>query len=96
MAAYIVASIKIRDREGYARYEAGFMDVFSKYEGELVAVSETAEVLEGEWPYTRAVLLRFPDRVAAKAWYESPEYQQLAAHRRDASEGVIIAVDAFV
>ena len=93
MSHYIVASIAIEDRETYGRYEAGFLEVFAKFEGELVAVSDAPRVVEGEWPYTRAVLLRFPDAAAAERWYASPEYQAIARHRWQASTGSIISFD---
>ena len=73
-------------------YEAGFMQVFSKFRGELLAVSDTPQVVEGDWPYTRAVVIRFPDAEEARRWYESSEYQALAEHRRRASKGSIIAL----
>ena len=29
MSVYVVAQIRIRDREAYARYELGFMEIFA-------------------------------------------------------------------
>lgn len=81
MPIYIVAELTIEDRSEYARYEAGFMDVFRQYRGELLAVDEAPAVIEGEWKHTRTVLLRFPDRAEAERWYRSPEYQAIAQHR---------------
>ena len=70
MSVYIVASIAVEDWETYGRYQDGFLDVFAKYKGELLAVSDTPQVIEGQWPYTRAVILRFPDEAEARRWYE--------------------------
>ena len=95
MAHYVVATIKINDRDGYAQYEAGFMEIFGQHAGELLAVSDTPSVLEGDWPFTRAVILRFDDAEAARRWYESPEYQKLAEHRWAASEGSLVSFDGF-
>jgi uncharacterized protein (DUF1330 family) len=47
-------------------------------------------VLEGEWPYTRTVVLRFADENEAKRWYESDEYQALAQYRFRASRATLI------
>ena len=85
MPVYIVAEISITDRAEYARYEAGFLAIWQKYRGELLAVDEQPTVLEGEWGHTRTVLLRFPDAAEAERWYRSPEYQALAQHRWRAS-----------
>ncbi|MEM1246644.1 MAG: DUF1330 domain-containing protein [Acidobacteriota bacterium] len=91
-AVYVVAQIQIDDRETYGRYEAGFGAIFERYEGELLSVSEDPELIEGEWSYTRTVLLRFPSSAALHAWYDSADYQELARHRWAASRGNIVAV----
>ncbi len=90
MSVYFVAGLRIHDGAGYDRYLEGFDAVFGRYEGEVVLVDETPAVLEGEWPYTRLVLLRFPDEAALRRWYESPEYQRLARLRHDAADGFIV------
>lgn len=85
MSIYLVAQINIEDRDTYARYEAGFMEIFDRYDGELLAVDQAVTELEGSWDYTRTVILRFPDEAAARSWYDSAEYQALAQHRFAAS-----------
>ena len=95
MAAYLVGQIRIHDREAYGRYEAGFFEIFSKYEGEFLAVHEGPVVLEGEWPYTRTVIIRFPSVEKLRLWYDSPEYQALAEHRRIASTGNVILLEGL-
>ena len=90
MPVYLSAQLDIHDREVYAAYEAGFMAIFQKYNGQILAVDETTEVLEGDWHYTRSVLIQFPNRADALAWFESPEYQSLAKHRRAAATGSIV------
>jgi len=92
MSSYVVAQISINDREKYARYEAGFMEIFSRFGGQVLAVDESPSIVEGHWPHTRTVLLRFDDIEAAKAWYHSEDYQRLAKHRWEAS----VADIAFV
>lgn len=81
MPVYVVAQITITDRTRYDAYQAGFPEVFAKYRGELLAVDESPRVVEGEWPYTRTVLIKFPDDAEAERWYSSPEYQAIAKHR---------------
>jgi uncharacterized protein (DUF1330 family) len=92
MTCYIVAQISISDRAGYADYESGFMDVFSRYQGRLLAVDESPEVLEGAWDCTRTVLVRFPSKEEARHWYHSAEYQELAQHRFAASSGNLVLI----
>lgn len=95
MSVYIIAQISIHDREEYRRYESGFMDVFAQFQGELLAVSESATVIEGQWPCTRTVLMRFPSAEEARRWYASPQYQEIAQHRFRASTGNAVVVEEF-
>jgi uncharacterized protein (DUF1330 family) len=90
MSAYIIALIEIHDREEYNKYIEGFRAIFSKYNAESLVGDERPTVLEGEWPYTRTVVLRFADENEAKRWYESDEYQALAQHRFRASRANLI------
>jgi len=95
MAVYLIAQLKIHDRAEYAKYEAGFMEIFEKSGGTLLSVEEGPRVLEGDWPFTRTVLAQFPTEAAAMAWYRSPAYQQLVQHRFNASEGNLILIRSF-
>ena len=95
MSVYIVAQIDIHDRAEYEKYQAGFMEVFERYAGELLSVSEDPIVAEGEWPWTRTVLIHFPSAEEARAWYGSAEYQELVQHRHRASKANIVLVEGL-
>ena len=92
MSVYIIAQINIKDREEYSEYEEGFDEIFAKYKGMVVTVDEDPVVLEGEWPWGRTVLIRFPSEEEARCWFESEEYTELKRHRLNASESNIILV----
>ena len=94
-AVYLIAQIRIHDRAEYEKYAAGFPAVFARHRGELLAVSEDPVVVEGEWPYTRTVLIRFPSADDARGWYDSPEYQEIARHRFRASSANAVIVEAL-
>ena len=95
MTVYAVALLSIHDREEYAKYEAGFMDIFARHEGKLLSVDEAPDVLEGDWPHTRTVLIEFPSAQAMDDWYRSDDYQALAQHRFNASNGSIVRVQGL-
>lgn len=95
MSVYIVAQITIHDHAEYARYEEGFLGVFQLFKGELLAVSENPTVVEGHWPCTRTVLMRFPTQEEATRWYQSPEYQAIAQHRFRASTGNAVIIEGL-
>jgi len=95
MTHYIVGRIAIHDRQRYGQYEAGFMPIFAKYGGQVLAVNDAPEVLEGPPDDRRLVILAFPDREAALRWAGSAEYQEIAKHRLAASEGAIVITEGF-
>ena len=86
MSSYFVALITIHDADGYDRYLEGFDAVFQRYDGEVIAVEDEAQVLEGTWPAGRTVLIRFPSDQELLRWYRSPEYQELAKIRQQAAQ----------
>jgi uncharacterized protein (DUF1330 family) len=95
MSVYLIAQIDIHDRAEYEKYAAGFLEVFARFNGELLVVSETPEVVEGEWPYTRTVVIRFPSADDARRWYQSAEYQAIAQHRFRASKANAVMVEGL-
>lgn len=95
MAVFVVAQLSIFDRESYGLYEAGFMEIFQKYRGSLLAVDEAPEAVEGEWSATRIVIGSFPDAEAFNDWFRSPEYVELAEHRKAGSKGLILTVQGL-
>lgn len=95
MSAYVVALIRITDRERYAAYERRFMAVLAPFAGEILAVDDAPRTLEGAWPGQRTVVLRFPDEGAARRWYDSPAYQAIARDRRAGSDGSIAIISGL-
>ena len=61
MSVYIVASIAVRDWEEYGKYQAGFLDIFTKYRGELLAVSDEPQKAKKFLGSERFPLLFDPD-----------------------------------
>jgi uncharacterized protein (DUF1330 family) len=92
VSSYFIAQIDIHDSTEYDRYLAGYDEVFARYRGEVLAVDDEVTLLEGEWPFGRTVVIRFPDEEELLRWYRSAEYQELARHRRQASRANIVMV----
>lgn len=95
MTVYVVAQIRIHDRELYDRYSAAFMPVLIQYGGRLLAADETPALVEGQWSGEKLNIIAFPDQAAARRWMESPEYRSIAADRLAASEGTVLLVRGF-
>ena len=86
MSAYVLATITIHDRTGYAEYESGFLEIFQRFNGRMLIVDESPALLEGTWDVTRTVLIEFPSANDARAWFDSDDYQALARFRHAAAD----------
>jgi len=95
MAAYVIAEIEITDPEGYKAYTQVVPATIAAYGGRFIVRGGAAEVLEGEWPALRRVVLEFPTLEAARAWWDSPEYAGPKAQRKAASKGRLILLEGF-
>ena len=91
--AYIVAAVTINDMDTYRQYQRGFGAILARHQGEIVAISNNPTILEGEWPETLTVLIRFDSREQGLGWYNSDDYQELAMIRRGASTADFILMD---
>lgn len=95
MAHYFSAQIRIHDPEEYDRYLENFDEVFSRHKGTILAVDETPTVLEGEWEYTKTVLISFDTREDFESWYFSPGYQQILKYRLNAAKCDTILIKGY-
>ena len=71
------------DRAEIGRYRADVGPTLKRFGGEPLAGAPW-QVLHGEGAYENGTILGFPDREAALAWYNSPEYQALGPVREKA------------
>lgn len=60
--------------------------------GRFVIHGGEKEQLEGDWPGD-LIVIGFPDRDAARAWYASPAYQAILRLRTRNSRGDVILID---
>ena len=93
MPAYVVAEVNVTNPEGYKEYTNVVAATVEKYGGRFLVRGGRAEVLEGEWPERRRVILEFPSVEAARKWWDSPEYEKPKALRKANSEGRLILIE---
>ena len=75
---FLLAQIDIPDLARYrAEYIAHVVPLIHEHGGEVLVASTEAEALEGAWSGTWTVVLRFPSREQALAFYEDPAYAPL-------------------
>ena len=83
---YMLVNINIEDKETYLNYEKGFFPILKKHGGEFITFDDKVEHLEGKNPIAgRTILWTFRSEESAKAWYNDPEYQELAKIRRSST-----------
>jgi uncharacterized protein (DUF1330 family) len=94
MPAYVIADVReVRDLDTLVEYRRRNADAVANHGGRFVIRGGESELLEGDWPTQRIVLIEFPDAAAARAWWASEEYAPLKAMRREASDTNIVLVD---
>ena len=92
MPAYIISRVKINDPQTMTGYMAQAPATVETFGGKYLVRTQNIEVLEGEADYDRMVVLEFPDRKQALAWYHSEEYRELRETRWRASRAHIVVV----
>lgn len=95
MNYYFVAQIKIHNPDEYDKYLENFDDIFSKYNGEYLAIDESPVILEGEWDYTKSVIVKFNSRKEFEDWYYSGDYQNILKYRLKAAKCDTILVQGI-
>jgi uncharacterized protein (DUF1330 family) len=94
MPAYVIAAVsEAHDAEALAEYRRRNTEAVAAHGGRFVVRGGPVEPLEGGWEPLRIVVMEFPDRDAARAWYASDDYQAIAPIRQGASTTDIILVD---
>jgi len=92
VSAYVIAEVDVTNPEGYGKYSPLATESITHHGGRFVVRGGKTEVLEGEWS-ARIVVIEFESLDAARAWYDSDDYQAAAAIRHENSQGRIIAVE---
>lgn len=95
MKGYIIANVSVADAEAYVPYRLRTPDIIAKYGGRFLIRGGEVTPLEGEMKVGRLVVLEFPTVEAARAFYFSPEYQEIVPIRTGASTGDFILVEGF-
>lgn len=94
MSAFVIVDTKISDADAYEQYKVVAKPLAEKHGGVYRARGGTMTVPESDlWSPTRMVIIEFPNRAAAEAFYNDPEYQPVKAKRRGASECTLVILD---
>ena len=89
MAAYVIFDVPtVGNLEAMKSYRETAFDTLVPYGGRPIVRTNDIDVREvrpdNSWTPTRLLIIEFPTLAAARAWYESPEYQAVLPLRLNA------------
>lgn len=94
MTAYLVAQLNVTDPSWIEDYVANVPDVFRKYGGEYLAVSQQLKQFEGEGEAPDQVaIFTFPSMDALTRFVESDDYKPYKEARIAGSRATIIGLE---
>ena len=96
MAAFFIATIKIKNAEKFQEYGSKVPATIAAFGGELVTRGQVKNVLAGNANNQVGAVVSFPDMEALQGWYDSADYQALIPLREEAAEAMIVAYEAAV
>ncbi len=94
MAVYIIARITVTDPADYMTYAGQTVALAEKAGGRFLAKGGAQQFVEGDGP-GRHILIEFPTREQALAWYNSPEYQTILPIALRSSRRDVVIVDGI-
>lgn len=95
MPAYVVVDVDVKDRETYKEYRERAGPTVAAAGGRYIVRGGEVTHLEPGWDVHRFVILEFPDVAAAKAWYESPDYQRVLPIRLRSTVSRMMVVEGL-
>jgi uncharacterized protein (DUF1330 family) len=93
MNAYAIAHLRTPTANADVyEYLERIQSTLDPFGGRFLVHGPQVEVREGTWPGT-IVIIEFPDPDAARAWYDSPAYQDILPLRTRNIDGDAILVE---
>jgi uncharacterized protein (DUF1330 family) len=90
--AYYIGQHVISNPVAFDIYLAKTIPFIEKHGGRYLTKGGTHEMLEGDRP-SRVVIVEFPGKEAAKAWYNDPGYQPLIPDRHAVTTSTMTLID---
>jgi uncharacterized protein (DUF1330 family) len=93
MSAYAVAHMRrVTMGPPIVEYLERIDATLAPFGGHFIVHGGDFELLEGSWP-GNLIVIEFPDREQARAWYHSDAYQAIVTLRTDNSDSDVIMID---
>lgn len=96
MTAYVIGRVRVSDPSWINDYIPNVQALVESHGGRYLVRSPEFDVIESDGePATVFVVIEFPSKDAANAFYTSAEYQPWLAARKAGSAAELILVDAL-
>jgi len=95
MAAFLIVDSNILNLDGMQEYIDKVGATLQPHGGQPIIAGNNIEVVEGDWSPSRMVIVRFPSMADAKAWYNSPAYQEILPIRTTNTDDKVILVEGL-
>lgn len=93
--AYLVGQITVLNPQGYAVYQQQVPKTIADFGGRYLVRGGACTQIEGQSHGERNVVIEFPSREQAQAWYQSEAYQAILPHRQNNATGHLVMVDGY-
>ena len=93
--AYLIGQITVTNPQAYAVYSSQVPQTISAFGGKYLVRGGHATQVEGQSQGDRHVVIEFPSRERAEAWYASEAYQAIIHHRLNNATGTLTLVDGY-
>lgn len=95
MKGYLIANLDIQDQPTFQRYREEVMPLIARYGGRYIVRGGEVQEVEGHLGLKRLVVLEFPNLEAARAFYDSPDYQPVKALRLQSAVSDVALVAGY-
>ncbi|MEY2453868.1 MAG: hypothetical protein QOD92_3442 [Acidimicrobiaceae bacterium] len=95
MPGYVIYQGEVTDPERYEEYKTKAAASIAAAGGRYIVRAGDMEVLEGDAPAGRTVILEFPTLQAAVDWYRSDDYAAARKIREGAATARMYAIDGY-
>ncbi len=92
MPGYVYFQEDVFDHERFEEYKKQSVKSITQYGGKFIVRGGEIQVLEGDFNFSRVVIIEFPSVQVARDWYESEEYAAAKALRLEISKGEAVLV----
>lgn len=95
---YMIAQIQVDDWDNYMKeYGGAALPVILEQGGKILVAAPEIQKLEGSWSGNLTVVLEFPSRENADAWYQNEDYQNaIPLRHKYASESTLVLAPGYV